>query len=94
MRISGLVALVFQAYFLVLFARVILSWMNLSSQRGLASTIGPIVYRLTEPLLSPIRNWLRPHMRNTPVDFSPLVLWLALSIVEQLVLRMLAGAGL
>lgn len=94
MRISGLVALVFQAYFLVLFVRVILSWMNLSSQRGIASSIGPVVYRLTEPLLGPIRNWLRPHMRNTPVDFSPLVLWLALSVVEQFLLRLLAGAGL
>ena len=94
MGISGLVALVFQVYFLVLLARVILSWMNLSSQRGIASNIGLVVYRLTEPLLNPIRSWLRPYQRNTPMDFSPLVLWLALSVIEQLLLHLLTGARL
>lgn len=102
MRISGLVVLVFQVYFMVLLARVVLSWMSLSSQRSVSNTrygppafdIAHLLYRLTEPLLRPIRNFLRPHMRNAPLDLSPLVLWLALSVVEQVLLRLLAGAGL
>jgi YggT family protein len=92
--ISGLLALAFQAYFIILLVRVILSWMSLSSQRGIAANIGLVVYNLTEPLLRPVRNALRPYQGRSGIDFSPLVLWLVLSVVEQLALRLLAGMGL
>lgn len=94
MPISGLVALIFQIYFVILFVRVILSWMSLSSQRGIAGGLGLIVYQVTEPLLRPIRNALRPYQGSVPVDFSPLILWLILSVLEQLLLRMLGTVGL
>lgn len=94
MPLSGLVSLIFQIYFLIVLARVILSWMSLSKQRGIAASFGLIVYKLTEPLLRPIRNVLRPYQGSIPVDFSPLVLFLLLQVVESLLLRMLVTAGL
>ncbi|MBU0606650.1 MAG: YggT family protein [Armatimonadetes bacterium] len=92
-RSGGWVALVFQAYYLVLLARVLMSWIRPRRGSVLAERVMPLLYMLTEPLLAPIRRALRPYMGATPVDFSPLVLVLVLSVVETLILRLLGAAG-
>jgi YggT family protein len=87
--LEQLVGLVFGAYYLVLFVRVILSWLPLPSHHPLMRNVGPFVYRLTEPLLAPIRRALRPYMGNAPIDISPVVLYLALMVAERFVLAAL-----
>jgi len=93
-RLSGFVALAFQAYQLVLFARVLMSWFRLRRGTFLADRVAPTVYRWTEPLLTPIRRALRPYQGGTPVDFSPLVLFFILAVVEAIVVRVLMTVGL
>jgi YggT family protein len=93
-RISGVVALVFQAYYLVILARVIFSWVRLPRKGILVEWIAPFVYGVTEPVLRPLRNVLRRYQGGVPLDLSPLVLILVLSLVETLVLRALWTVGL
>ena len=94
MRISSLVSIVFQAYYLFILARVILSWLRLPPRGILVERVGPVVYLLTEPLLRPIRRALRRYQGQVPVDFSPMVLIIALSILESVTMRILMMAGL
>ncbi len=82
MDIIGLVQLLFELYALVLFVRVMLSWIQIDPDNPLAR----IVYQLTEPLLVPIRQLLP---QGGGLDFSPIVAFIALLIVEQIVLTLL-----
>jgi YggT family protein len=64
-------------YSLVVLAAVVMSWIHLDRRQPLAE----IVYRLTEPVLEPIRRVLPPV---AGLDFSPLVLLIALRVLRRL----------
>lgn len=51
-------------------------------------TVFRFVYDVTEPILGPLRR-LIPVPRTMPLDFSPIVAYLLLELVEQFVLRTL-----
>ncbi len=89
--ITNLIHLVFEAYYLVLLVRVVMSWMRLPSHNPVMAAIGPLVYGLTEPLLRPIRNLLRPYQGGMPIDVSPLLLMLALGLAQGFILRLVSG---
>lgn len=93
MRISGLIAVIFQVYQWFVLFRVILSWVRLPRNHALMPLV-MFVYDVTEPLLRPIRNVLRPYQGSTPFDFSPLALFFLIGVVESVILRLLASAGL
>lgn len=93
-RISSMVEGLFYAFEAVLIARVLLSWLRLRRGTVLADRVAPMLYTLTEPMLAPVRRWLRPHLGNAPVDFSPVLLILMLSVVETIVVSVLRAAGL
>ena len=80
--LATLVNLVIVAYIWILIARAIISWVS-------PDPYNPIVrflYRVTEPVLRPIRHRL-PVTLN--LDLSPLVVLLALKIVEWVVVESL-----
>ena len=66
-------------YYIVLFARVILSWFPLQPGTALAS-IASILYQLTEPVLGPVRR-LMPSIGM--IDISPIIVFFGLSIIQQ-----------
>ena len=68
--------LVYWAVFILLMARMILSWTNVGGYQ-----LREWVYRLTEPLLAPIRRLLP---QSGGVDFSPMVLLFGLLILGQI----------
>ena len=71
---------VLQAYQLILLARVLMSWIpNLDPNNPIAR----FLYQATEPVLAPIRNALPPL---GGIDLSPLVVFLGISVLMQLVL--------
>jgi YggT family protein len=82
MDLIRLVQLLFELYAVVLFVRVMLSWIQIDPSNPLAR----IVYQLTEPLLAPIRQLLP---QGGGLDFSPIVAFIALLIAEQIVLTLL-----
>jgi YggT family protein len=61
-------------YLVVLFARVILSWIRLPY-----NPIVPVIYKITEPVLGPIRRKLP---MTWGIDFSPMVVFLLLFAIR------------
>jgi len=72
-----IVHLLLDLYSLVLFAAVILSWVNLSPDNPFLR----LVQRLTEPVLAPLRRVL-PSAGG--FDFSPLVALLLIRLLQRL----------
>ncbi|MGH2416926.1 MAG: YggT family protein [Candidatus Limnocylindria bacterium] len=63
---------------ILLIARVVLSWTNPAGGGGLTA----FVYQVTEPILAPIRRLLPP---TAGVDWSPLIAMLILGVILRLV---------
>ena len=72
-----LISALIDLYSFVVLAAVIMSWLPMHRRSPLAM----MVFRLTEPALAPIRRAL-PSMGG--LDFSPMVLLLALQLLKQL----------
>ena len=72
----------FNALLLVVFARVILSWV----QARLPFGLNDFVFSVSEPILGPIRRLL-PAAAG--MDFSPLIVLIAIQFVQPLVLQLL-----
>ena len=81
---------IFDAYYLIVVVRVVMSWTSSSWRSPTAVTIGRFVYGVTEPLLAPIRRAVRPYLGNAPIDISPLILLMLISVVQQFAVRALA----
>jgi YggT family protein len=86
-----LINLAFQVYALIILVRVIGSWLPPRYGQTAWATVYGFCYTLTEPLLRPIRSALDPLTGRTGFDFSPLVLWVLLEIVRQVLLRFLTA---
>jgi YggT family protein len=85
MTISFLVTVIAQVLILALIARTILSWLP---RIEVLIPVVTVLNGITDPLLSPIRRRL-PFFGG--LDLSPLVALLLISVVEALVLALLAG---
>ncbi len=76
---------VVQLFIYVLIASAVLSWLvafNVVNVRNpIVAQIGEVLYRVTEPVLRPIRNLL-PNLGG--VDISPVILILLLLFVSRL----------
>ncbi len=84
------VSLVFQIYIFIVIARALVSWVN-------PDPYNPIVrflYNVTEPVLARMRRIL--PLQFGGFDLSPIVLLVLLSVVEQLLLKIIwqLSAGL
>lgn len=82
----SLVQLLFQAFYLLLIIRVILSWVPGIDYHHPAVQF---VFRLTSPVLNPIRRAVPPV---GGLDLSPLVAILLLIIVQRVVMSLLVQA--
>jgi YggT family protein len=61
-------------FLIVLFARVILSWIRVPSNQ-----IVSLIYQMTEPILRPIRRRLP---LTWGIDFSPMIVFLLLIVIR------------
>ncbi|HEY6101623.1 MAG TPA: YggT family protein [bacterium] len=86
MDVIALIRLAFQAFYVLLIIRMVLSWMPGVAQDHPAVDF---VFRATSPILTPIRRIMPPL---GGLDLSPLVAILLLSVVQTLVLNLLEGA--
>ena len=76
LAIANLVNLALQAYFWIIIARAVISWVS-------PDPYNPIVrflYRVTEPVLRPIRQWLPTYAMG--LDLSPMVVLLGIYFLE------------
>ncbi len=81
--------LLLDLYGWVLIASIVFSWLYqfgvVNSRNRAVAAIGDALYRLTEPVLAPVRRFL-PNLGG--LDLSPLVVFLGIFLVRQY-LRML-----
>ena len=86
--VLDIVLLVLQIYIWMLIAAAVLSWLvafNVVNTRNpVVAMIGDFLYRLTEPLLRPIRSIL-PNLGG--IDVSPVILILLILLLENVIVR-------
>jgi YggT family protein len=81
--LKQLICSLLTVYYIVLFARVILSWFPLQPGTAMAS-IASIVYQLTEPVMGPVRRII-PTVGM--IDISPIVVFFGIQIIKSAVLH-------
>jgi len=81
-----LVDTIINIYIWLLIASAVLSWLVafnvVNSRNPIVHSVGEFLYRVTEPLLRPIRNLL-PNLGG--IDVSPVILIIALLFLRQLI---------
>ena len=81
------ILLVLQLYMYIVIAAVILSWLvafNVVNPRNqFVSMIGEFLYRITDPVLRPIRNMLPPM---GGIDISPIILFLIIILIQRVII--------
>ncbi len=88
LALANLLHLLLQAYFWIIIARAVLSWVN-------PDPFNPIVrflYRVTEPVLRPIRHRL-PTL-SMGIDLSPMVVILAIFFLDSFLISTLRDLAL
>ena len=93
-ELFNFISLLLTLYIYILVAAAVMSWLiafNVVNPRNqFVAMVGEFLYRVTEPVLRPIRNRL-PNMGG--IDISPLIviviIWFIQLVVLPVVLRML-----
>ncbi|MEQ9397478.1 YggT family protein [Haliea sp.] len=85
--VLGVVGLVVNIYFFALLAMIILSWIAPASRHPALL----LLFQLTEPVMAPFRKML-PTMGG--LDFSPILVFILINIVQIALRHMAAGVGL
>jgi YggT family protein len=83
--VAWLVEYVLWAYMWIIVIRALISWVN-------PDPWNPIVrflYQVTEPVLRPIRR----RLPATPIDFSPLIVILAIMFLQRFLVQVLVSAA-
>ena len=81
------VSLLSTVLYIALLGRVLLSWFQVGPNSPFYPVIA-ILYQVTEPILAPIRRLLP---RFGMFDFSPIVAFLLLSVVQRVLISALRG---
>jgi YggT family protein len=69
------------AYSIILFVRIILSWVSMAwSPPPSLTPVIRVIYDLTEPVLGLVRRYIPPM---GGLDLSPLIIFLAISLVRR-----------
>ncbi len=79
---AALINLIIMALWLLILARVLMSWVRVDPYSPLARTI----YELTEPILAPVRNLLPPM---GGFDFSPIIVLIGIQLIGQILISVL-----
>lgn len=78
--------LVLRLYIWVLIAAVIFSWLYafnvVNTRNQFIASIGTVLYRVTEPVLAPIRRRL-PDLGG--IDLSPIVVFVLIYLIQRLI---------
>lgn len=81
-----IILIILQIYVWVLIAAAVLSWLVafnvVNSYNGFVRSVGEFLYRVTEPVLAPIRNVL-PSFGG--IDLSPMVLILIIFFLQRVI---------
>jgi YggT family protein len=86
--ILTIILLVLDLYIWLLIAAAVLSWLvafNVVNTRNqVVAMVGDFLYRITEPVLRPIRNFM-PNLGG--IDISPVILILIIILLKDIIIR-------
>lgn len=85
MAVATVLDMAINLMFLVLLARVVLSWI----QPDFGHPVSQTVFALTEPLLLPIRRGLRRVAGYTQIDVSPIIAFFGLVFLRMFLVQTL-----
>jgi len=89
------ILLVLDLYIWLLIAAAVLSWLVafnvVNSRNQFVAMLGDFIYRVTEPVLRPIRNML-PSLGG--IDVSPVVVILIIILIKDIIVRYIYPAVL
>ncbi len=71
---------------IIIIIRMILSWFPMMN-----NSFTDIVYSITEPILSPLRDYLTFRISNMYIDLSPIAVIFILRIIKSLLIRLILG---
>ena len=77
------------AYYLIeaieflIIIRCILSWLPLGQNK-----FSEFIYMLTEPVLGPVRTLMQKTFGSMQIDFSPIIVFLLLGLIQRFVLML------
>lgn len=83
MLLYNIVSYLFDAVYFLLMARILLSWIPHDRYHPIVE----FLYNTTEPILEPFRRLMPP----VGIDFSPIIAFIILGLVQNLVLSLIAG---
>ena len=81
-----IISLLFTIFYIILLARVLLSWVRVSPYDPTWGPIIRFIHQITEPLLAPIRRLLPA---TGGLDFSPIIAFFLISLLERLIISLL-----
>lgn len=84
--IAFILNMAFTVYRWLLIARILMSWLPVSGSNPVINAVTNFIYEVTEPFLEPFRR-LIPISSGMPVDFSPIIAFFVLGLIQSLVLR-------
>jgi YggT family protein len=86
--ILDIILLILQIYIWLLIAAAVLSWLIafnvVNTNNQVVHTIAEFLYRITEPVLRPIRSMM-PNLGG--IDVSPVILILIILLIENVIVR-------
>lgn len=83
----GVVCILLNIYWFVLFARIILTWFP-PPRAGIARTIVDLIHDVTEPVLRLVRGLIPPiRMGAMGLDLSPIIIFIVLGVLQSALCR-------
>ena len=84
-NLLSLISSLLGLYEMVVVAAALISWVSPDPHNPIVR----FLHQITDPLLQPIRRLIRGLTRSTGMDFSPLLLILALAVVQSFVQQLI-----
>ena len=83
--IANILSIIVNVYTWIIIAAALVSWVKPDP----SSPIVQLLYRLTDPVYSFIRRYIKTEFNG--IDFAPLIVLLALQFLNQFLIRLLFG---
>ena len=81
--IANILSIIVNVYTWIVIAAALISWVKPDP----SSPVVQLLYRLTDPVYSFIRRYIRTEFNG--IDFAPLIVLLALQLIDQFLIRLL-----
>ena len=81
--IANILSIIVNVYTWIVIAAALISWVKPDP----SSPVVQLLYRLTDPVYSFIRRYIKTEFNG--IDFTPLIVLLALQLIDQFLIRLL-----